>query len=96
MELLRGAGRVEIAVDDFAKRGAALLAEAAKDWRGERALGDGGQLVQAFEALFGAGMLETLVDVCMTCARNFVVSGPLKPCHTFAAIDDVGHHASTV
>ncbi|CAM9540207.1 unnamed protein product [Ascophyllum nodosum] len=65
VELLRRAG-------DSAGRGAALLAEAAKDWHGKRALGDGGQLALACEALTGAGMFEAAVDVCMTCAQNFV------------------------
>ena len=67
VELVRRAG-------DSARRGAALLAEAAKEWRGKRALGDGGQLAQACEALSGAGMFEAVVDVCMTCAQNFVAS----------------------
>ena len=72
VELLRRAG-------DSARRGAALLAEAAKEWRGKRALGDRGQLAQACEALSGAGMFEDVVDVCMTCAQNhggrFMVAG---------------------
>lgn len=54
-----------------AEHGASLLTEAAKDWRGERALGDDGQLARACAALVGVGRLDALVDVCMTCARNF-------------------------
>ncbi|CAM9590932.1 unnamed protein product, partial [Ascophyllum nodosum] len=59
--------------------GAALLTEAARYWRGERALGASGQLSRACEALSRAEMLEALVDVCVTCARNFQGSEPPKP-----------------
>ncbi|CAM9519333.1 unnamed protein product, partial [Ectocarpus sp. 12 AP-2014] len=54
-----------------ARRGAELLAEAAREWRGERALGADGQLARACAALTAAGRLEAVVDVCMTCAKNF-------------------------
>lgn len=60
-----------------ARQGAALLTEAAKEWRGERALGADGQLARACSALAGLGRLEAVVDVCMTCARNF--GDPSRP-----------------
>ncbi|CAN0490559.1 unnamed protein product, partial [Hapterophycus canaliculatus] len=37
----------------------------------ERALGADGQLARACAALGGLGLLEAVVDVCMTCAKNF-------------------------
>lgn len=58
-----------------ARQGAALLIEAAKEWRGERALGADGQLQRACAALSGLGRLEAVVDVCMTCAKNFSAKG---------------------
>lgn len=48
-----------------------LLVEAAKEWKGERALGADGQLARACSALGEAGRLDAVVDVCMTCAGNF-------------------------
>lgn len=57
--------------EECARQGAALLGEAAKEWRGERALGEDGQLSRACTALAELGRLEAVVDVCMTCAQNF-------------------------
>ncbi|CAN0131010.1 unnamed protein product, partial [Ectocarpus fasciculatus] len=54
-----------------ARRGAELLGEAAREWRGERALGADGQLARACAALTAVGRSEAVVDVCMTCAKNF-------------------------
>eukprot|EP00752_Nemacystus_decipiens_P013044 g11539.t1 len=72
-----GSGALTAAEEASARQGAAMLAEAAKEWRGERALGADGQLARACAALAGLGRLEAVVDVCMTCARNF--GGPSRP-----------------
>lgn len=59
-----------VAAND-AEQGVTLLLEAAKDWKGERALGDDGQLARASAALSEVGRLDAVVDVCMTCSKNF-------------------------
>lgn len=64
-------GRLAAVAEASARQGAALLAEAAKEWRGERAVGPDGQLARACAALTELGRLEAVVDVCMTCAKNF-------------------------
>lgn len=79
VELLRRVGalaagnkkRLTAAEEASARQGEALLAEAAKEWRGERAVGPDGQLARACAALAELGRLEAVVDVCMTCANNF-------------------------
>ncbi|CAN0096856.1 unnamed protein product [Ectocarpus sp. 6 AP-2014] len=63
--------RLTAAAEADARRGAELLAEAAREWRGERAMGADGQLARACAALTAVGRLEAVVDVCMTCAKNF-------------------------
>ena len=85
LQTLEGLELLSVSVDLSGARreesmghGAALLTEAARYWRGERALGASGQLARACEALSRAEML-VLVDVCVTCARNFEGSEPPKP-----------------
>lgn len=74
VELLRRAATVGGAgagATAAAEQGVALLIAAAKDWKGERALGGEGQLARACAALESVGRLDAVVDVCMSCARNF-------------------------
>lgn len=79
VELLRGAGEAGVPREESVKNGAALLIEAARHWRGERAVEEGEQLSRACEALAGADMIEALVDVCLVCAKNFEHSKPESP-----------------
>lgn len=63
--------RGSVAAAAAAREGSALLIEAAKEWKGEKALGQDGQLARACAALSDVGLLVAVVDVCMTCASNF-------------------------